>query len=145
MGSRNGSDLVCLVPEPAMPLPTHRGRKSMSSPPPSQLPAAALRRASAAAGEPKKIAALCTTYFVRSHGDNFVTRFLEGYWLGGKLHHPACEIASLYVDQVHRADVSKRLSMAYGFPIVPSIREALTLGTGTLAVDGVLLIAEHGD
>lgn len=117
----------------------------MSSATPSQLPAAALRRASAAAGEPKKIAALCTTYFVRSHGDNFVTRFLEGYWLGGKLHHPACEIASLYVDQVHRADVSRRLSMAYGFPIVPSIREALTLGTGTLAVDGVLLIAEHGD
>jgi len=35
--------------------------------------------------------------------------------------------------------------MAYGFPIASTIRDALTLGTGSLAVDGVLLIAEHGD
>ncbi|MFN3325996.1 MAG: hypothetical protein ACK5AZ_21060 [Bryobacteraceae bacterium] len=93
----------------------------------------------------KKIAALSTTYHVRSHSDNFITRFLEGYWINEQYYRPPCEIASLYVDQIHPADISRRLSMAYGFPIYPTIADALTLGTGKLAVDGVLLIAEHGD
>src|SRR5204863_1299647 len=30
-------------------------------------------------------------------------------------------------------------------PILPSIADALTLGTGRLAVDGVVIIGEHGD
>ena len=33
----------------------------------------------------------------------------------------------------------------HGVPIFPSIREALTLGSGQLAVDGVVLLGEHGD
>ncbi len=93
----------------------------------------------------KKIAALSTTYHVRSHSDNFITRFLEGYWINEKYYPPPCDIVSLYVDQIHAADISRKLSMAYGFKIYPTIAEALTLGTGKLAVDGVLLIGEHGD
>ena len=42
-------------------------------------------------------------------------------------------------------DISRRLAAAYGFRIYPTIAGALTLGTGKLAVDGVLLIGEHGD
>ena len=93
----------------------------------------------------KRIAALSTTYHVRSHSDNFITRFLEGYWINETYHTPPCDIISLYVEQEHPADISRRLSEAYGFPIVPSIAEALTLGGKHLAVDGVLLIGEHGD
>jgi hypothetical protein len=93
----------------------------------------------------KKIAALSTTYHVRSHSDNFITRFLEGYWINETYYPPPCDIVSLYMDQIHPADIGRRLSMAYGFPVVPSIRDAVTLGTGKLAVDGVLLIAEHGN
>jgi len=92
----------------------------------------------------KKIAAISTTYHVRSHSDNFITRFLEGYWINQRFYPPPCDIVSLYVDQIHPADISQRLSMAYGFKIYPTIAEALTLGTGKLAVDGVLLIGEHG-
>jgi hypothetical protein len=95
-------------------------------------------------GGRKKIAALSTTYHVRSHSDNFITRFLEGYWINEKYFPPPCDLVSLYVAQLHPADISRRLSMAYGFKIYPSIAEALTLGTSKLAVDGVLLIAEHG-
>jgi len=95
--------------------------------------------------ERKKIAALVTTYHVRSHADNFVTRFLEGYWINEKYHEPPCDIVSLYMDQVHPADIGHRLAGAYGFPVVKTIEEALTLGTGRLAVDGVLLVAEHGN
>ena len=82
---------------------------------------------------------------MRSHSDNFITRFLEGYWINEKYYPPPCDVASLYVEQLHPADISRKLSMAYGFKIYPTIAEALTLGTGKLAVDGVLLIGEHGD
>src|SRR5262249_16179833 len=39
-------------------------------------------------------------------------------------------------------DLSRRLSAAYGFKIAPTVADALTLGTGKLAVDGVILISE---
>lgn len=93
----------------------------------------------------KKVAAISTTYHVRSHSDNFITRFLEGYWIGDKHYDPPCDIVSLYLDQVHPADIAHRLSSAYGFPVKPSIADALTLGTGKLAVDAVLIVAEHGN
>jgi hypothetical protein len=96
-------------------------------------------------GSRKKIAALSTTYHVRSHSDNFITRFLEGYWIMDKYHDPPADVVSLYMDQIHLADIGHRLSTAYNFPVVKSIPEALTLGKGSLAVDGVLLIAEHGN
>ena len=101
--------------------------------------------AAAQPGARKRIAALCTTYFMRSHADDIITRFLEGYWIGERFYPPPCDIVSLYMDQVHRADLGYRLSAAYGFPVVKSIADTLTLGTGRLAVDGVLLVAEHGN
>lgn len=100
----------------------------------------------AASAQPRKrIAAISTTYHVRSHSDNFITRFLEGYWINERYYPSPCDIVSLYMDQVHPADIGYRLSTAYGFPVAKSIAEGLTLGTGKLAVDGVLLVAEHGN
>ena len=99
----------------------------------------------AGASGPCKIAALATTYHVRSHADNFITRFLEGYWINDRYYPPPCRVASLYVEQQHPADISARLAGSWGVARYPTIREALTLGGDTLAVDGVLLIAEHGD
>jgi len=93
----------------------------------------------------KKIAALCSTFHFRSHADNFVMRCLEGYWIGQDFHDPPCEVASLYVDQIHQADVSERVSMAYDIPRFNSVTDAITLGTGELAADAVLIIIEHGD
>jgi hypothetical protein len=107
--------------------------------------AAALPLAAWQGGKRPRIAALSTTYHVRSHSDNFITRFLEGYWIGEQFYPSPAEVVSLYVDQVHPADIGHRLASAYGFPVVKSIAEALTLGTGKLAVDGVLLVAEHGE
>jgi hypothetical protein len=107
-----------------------------------QLPAVA---AVPYAGQRKKIAALTTTYHVRSHADDIITRFLEGYWINDQYYASPCDIVSLYIDQVHPADIGYRLAAAYNFPVVGSIDDALTQGTGKLAVDGVLLVAEHGD
>ena len=99
----------------------------------------------APAGSGRKIAAITTTYFFRSHADDVITRELEGYWLCEDFHPSPVRIVSLYLDQTHPADVGVKLSRAYGFPRKASIADALTLGTGKLAVDGVLMVAEHGD
>jgi hypothetical protein len=99
----------------------------------------------AAPGPRKKVAALATTYFLRSHADDVITRFLEGYWINSDYSPPSFEVVSLYMDQIHPADIGYRLSTAYNFQVVKSIPEALTLGTGKLAVDAVLLVAEHGN
>ena len=107
--------------------------------------AAAVFQVPAAGQQRKKIAALSTTYHVRSHTDNFVTRFLEGYWINDTYYPPPADIVSLYMDQIHPADIGVRLSTAYDFRVTKTIADALTLGTGKLAVDGVLLIGEHGN
>lgn len=95
-------------------------------------------------GPRKKLAAITASYNLRSPADNLITRFLEGYWINDDHHRSPCEIASLYVDQVRAADISQRISAAYHCPAMPSISDALTLDTGTLAVDGVLLVGDSG-
>jgi hypothetical protein len=106
--------------------------------------AAAASRLPAQSGR-KKIACLSSTYHVRSHSDNFITRFLEGYWIHEKYYEPPFEVASLWIDQIHPADIGVRLAEAYGVRLSSSIADALTLGSGKLAVDGVLLVCEHGN
>jgi hypothetical protein len=93
----------------------------------------------------KKIACLSSTYHVRSHSDNFITRFLEGYWIHERYYEPPFQVASLWMDQVHPGDIGARLAEAHGVTRAQSIADALTLGTGKLAVDGVVLICEHGN
>jgi hypothetical protein len=106
---------------------------------------AAANSASPAQPGRKRIAAVSSTYFLRSHSDDLITRDLEGYWIGEKFYKPPVDVVSLYLDQVHPADLAHKLSMSYGFPIKKSIDEALTLGTGKLAVDAVLMVCEHGE
>lgn len=93
----------------------------------------------------KRIACLSSTYHVRSHSDNIITRFLEGYWIHQKYYEPPFEVASLWMDQKHPADIGHRLAKAYGMPVTKTIADALTLGTGKLAVDAVIVVCEHGD
>jgi len=93
----------------------------------------------------KRIACLSSTYHVRSHSDNFITRFLEGYWIHEKYYAPPFDVASLWMDQIHPADIGNRLASAYKVRRASSIADALTLGTGKLSVDGVILVCEHGN
>jgi hypothetical protein len=92
-----------------------------------------------------KIAAITTIYFKYSHAQHIVDRFLEGYGWNGTHHHPPMDLVSLYVDQVGTGDLSA--DRAKRFPsmkIYPTIAEALTLGGSRLAVDGIVLVGEHG-
>ncbi len=91
-----------------------------------------------------KIAAAVTVYTHNSHADVIVGRLLETHTLDGKGPRPNLNLASLYVDQFPERDLSKQFAQQYGFRLAPTIRDALTLGGKELAVDGVLLIGEHG-
>jgi hypothetical protein len=93
-----------------------------------------------------KLAAVCTVYRKYSHTQHIVDRFLEGYGWNGAHHHPAMDLISLYVDQ-HPADdlTPDRAARFPGTKVYATIAEALTSGTGRLAVDGVVLVGEHGD
>ena len=93
-----------------------------------------------------KIAAICTVVHKYAHSQHFIDRFLEGYGWDSRHHYPPLDLVSLYVDQYPEGDLSR--GRAARFPtmqIYPTVADALTLGTNTLAVDGVLLIGEHGD
>ena len=94
--------------------------------------------------EAKSIAAVVTVYRPNSHADVIVGKILKGWKHDGGAG-PRLRLASLYVDQFPSDDMSKRLSAEHGFPISPTIRQALTLDTDSIAVDGVLSIGEHGD
>ncbi|MEP6914142.1 MAG: hypothetical protein ABJC89_00790 [Acidobacteriota bacterium] len=101
-------------------------------------------RAQRRPGRPR-LAAICTTYFKYSHAQHIVDRFLEGYGWNGTHHHPAMDLVSIYIDQVGADDVSQtRLREFPSMRLYPSIAEALTLGGSALAVDGVVLVGEHG-
>jgi hypothetical protein len=98
-----------------------------------------------------KIAAITTVYHKFSHTQHIVDRFLEGYGWNGRHHRPEMDLVSLYVDQVDpdpeadRPDLSRDREARFPqMTIYPTVADALTLGGSDLAVDGVLLVAEHG-
>ncbi len=93
-----------------------------------------------------KIAAIATIYHKYSHAQHIIDRFLEGYGWNSKHHYPTMDLVSLYVEQIKDNDLSKdRLDRFPAMKRYPTIAEALTLGGEELAVDGVLLIGEHGE
>jgi len=55
------------------------------------------------------------------------------------------EVVSLYIDQFPEGDQSGDRAREFGFTLYPTIAEALRCGGDRLAVDGVLIFAEHGD
>ena len=106
--------------------------------------AAAVASAAPASGR-KKIALIATAVFEKSHAQHFIDRFALGYAWAGEWRKPEVDLVSLYVDQFNDDDLARGRSKRYGIPIHQSIADALTLGTGKLAVDGVVIIGEHGD
>jgi hypothetical protein len=93
----------------------------------------------------KKLAVVTTAYHYLSHAYHICGRFLHGYLRGGRMHYPDFGIAGMHVEQVRDNDLSRELSRKHGFTLYPDVAGALTLGGDRLAVDGVLLIGEHGD
>ena len=63
-----------------------------------------------AALEPRKIAAIVTTFFANSHADVIVTKFARGFPTDDGLLPPQVEIASMYMDQTHANDIGQSLA-----------------------------------
>jgi hypothetical protein len=91
-----------------------------------------------------RIAAIVTEYRHNAHADVIVGRVIKGYTLDEKGPRPSLQLMSLYVDQTPKGDLSKSLAEKHHFLLAKNVEQALTLGTGKLAIDGVLLVAEHG-
>ena len=93
---------------------------------------------------PLPVAAVITEYRNNSHADVIVGKILAGFKQDGG-PGPALKLASIYVDQFPKTDMSRELSRKHGFPITPTIEEAITLGSDQVQVAGVLSIGEHGN
>ena len=116
-----------------------------------------------AAPERKKIAAILTWYTVGSHSDVLVGKFLPGRGIPADdgFHDLRVDLVSMYIDQTPEGtgdpaiclphetgtsgDIGLGLAEIHVVPVYSSIRQALCLGGEELAVDGVILIGEHGD
>ena len=92
-----------------------------------------------------RVAAIVTEYRPWSHADVICGRFIQGFKLDITPHWTPVPLRAMYVDQFPPNDLSRALSRQYGFPIVNSIQEAILDENGKVAVDGVLLIGEHGN
>lgn len=117
----------------AVPSPARPADRLLTTPPKRTAPAR------------RKLALLTTTYHYLSHAYHIAGRFLNGYLRDDGYHFPDSEIASVFVEQQGKRDLSRDIARTHGLRHCPTIADALTLGTGKLAVDGVLLVAEHGD
>lgn len=95
----------------------------------------------------KKLAAISTVIWKdkASHARTIVGKYLFGFNEDGNAPRPQSQVVSLYTHQTPSDDISRNWSTTAGVPWFRSIHEALTLGTDQLAVDGVVLVAEHGD
>lgn len=94
---------------------------------------------------PKRVAIVTTVWTYLSHAQHMGDRFLVGYPRHGGWHQPPLKVVSVYVDQKPAGDLSAKRAAEHGFTVYPSITEALRCGGKTLAVDGVVVIGEHGE
>lgn len=99
------------------------------------------------AAEPSRrprVAAIFTEFRFRSHAFDFLENFLRPFLFRGKLVDPGVEVVSMYSDQFPKEDMARDVAKRFNIPLCPTIEDAMTLGTGGLAVDAVLSIVEHG-
>ena len=91
-----------------------------------------------------KVAFLGTSVYRHSHAQHFLDRHTAGYTWNGGWQMPRVDVVSVFIDQFPENDLARERIRKHGLNQVPTIEEALTLGGEKLAVDGVIIIGEHG-
>jgi hypothetical protein len=93
-----------------------------------------------------RIAAVYTVCNHRSHAHVILENFLRPYLFNGRMTEPTADIVSIYTDQRHpREDMTEDIARQFRIPVFRTVDGAMTLDRRELAVDGVLLIGEHGN
>jgi hypothetical protein len=92
----------------------------------------------------KKVAFLGTVVYEHSHAQHFLDRLTVGYTWKGTWQSPRVDVASVYLDQFPGSDLGRGRIKRHELKQFDNIRDALTLGGTSLAVDGVVIIGEHG-
>jgi hypothetical protein len=129
------------------------GVAGQSAEPQGDLPLSRTRPIRPSKAGRKPLAVLTTVYRPLSHAYHIAGRFLHGYARGGQLHVPKHYIYSLYVDQTPDNDLSDDVARKFGVRVTRrtsgvsmahAVENAL-VADERLAVEGVMLIAEHGN
>ena len=55
------------------------------------------------------------------------------------------EVVSVYIHQLEESPLGQKVAKAKNIPVYKTVDEAVTLGGKELAVDGVVIVAEHGN
>jgi hypothetical protein len=92
----------------------------------------------------RPIAVLGSVYRPLSYLYHLAGRFLHGCTIDGQPWMPQHRIASLWLDQTPENDLSREIARKFGILRARTIRDALVVD-GQLAVNGVLIVAEHGN
>ena len=83
--------------------------------------------------------------FTRSHADWIVNKLIDGYWWNGAHTESRVEVVSVFIHQLDESGLGQKVCKAKNIPIFKTVGEAVTLGGKDLAVDGVVIVAEHGE
>jgi hypothetical protein len=93
-----------------------------------------------------RIAVLASYWaYTRSHADWIVNKLIDGYWWDGAYMASRVDVVSIYIHQHDASLLGQKVAKAKGIPVFKTVTEALTLGGKELAVDGVVIVAEHGE
>ncbi len=91
--------------------------------------------------------ACCVSYWAApgSHADWILCKLMDGYWWQGAHTPSRVEIVSVYIHQLDSSGLGQKVCQAKNIPIYKTVGEAVTLGGKELAVDGVVIVGEHGN
>ncbi|WP_019942730.1 hypothetical protein [Dyadobacter beijingensis] len=97
---------------------------------------------------PKKPRIACLVSYwgaTRSHADWIVTKLLDGYWWEGAHTPSRVEVVAVYIHQFETSGLGQKICRSKNIPIFKTVGEAVTLGGKELAIDGVVIVGEHGE
>ena len=80
-----------------------------------------------------------------SHADWIITKLMDGYWWKGAHTPSRVDVVSVYIHQLEESGLGQKVCKSKDIPIFNTVGEAVTLGGKELAVDGVVIVGEHGN
>jgi len=96
-----------------------------------------------------RVAGVTTTYYHNSHADMFLSRLMETDALDGTGQPASLQLATIHTDLVSDSDISRAMAARHDVAMAKTVAEAVSPGNPDdlqrKMLDGVLLIAEHGD